>query len=118
MYYIADVTPSNVGDLALLRASVGGELVGYPDWVYEEEILSSGSAVWASEAASPVLAYLVSNTSGVPEVTITKYGADTGAYPSYHHIPYPKAGDTESSIQLWLIQTANSTSCQVGIQDS
>ena len=113
MYFINDVTFPNASNISLLWSSAMGELVGYPDWVYEEEILSSSSCVWASEVTKPVLAFLIFNSTGVPEATITEYGSGTGAYPSYRRIPYPKAGDQESSVQLWLLHTADNSSCQV-----
>ena len=112
MYFINDVTP---GSSALILVKEANEdLVGYPDWVYEEEILSAGSCVWPSDDTDPVLAFLVFNSSGVLQATITEYGADIGPFPTYTQIPYPRPGQQESTVQLMLAPAASgSASCEV-----
>ncbi|KAI6650374.1 Dipeptidyl peptidase 4 [Oopsacas minuta] len=113
MYFISDVTTSQIPDIIILYSNNLGEIAGFPDWVYEEEILSTGSCVYPSDVTDPVLAFLVFNTTGVPEATIIEYGAEIGPYPSYTLIPYPKSGDTESTVKLMLVDTTNSTTCSI-----
>ena len=82
--------------------------------MYEEEILSAGSCVWPSEDANPILAYLVFNSTGVLQATITEYGAEIGPFPSYNQIPYPRPGQQESTVQLHLASTADvNAKCEV-----
>lgn len=82
--------------------------------MYEEEILSAGSCVWPSEATDPRLAYLVFNSSGVLQSTIIEYGAEIGPFPSYTNIPYPRAGQQESTVQLMLAPTGQgNVKCEV-----
>lgn len=67
---------------------------GVPDWLYEEEILASGDAIWWSESGN-FMAYLRFDDRAVNRIYIPKY-LRSSQYPLYMEIPYPKAGVEEN----------------------
>lgn len=60
---------------------------GIPDWVYEEEVLSTDAAVWISPSGNH-MAYASFNDSAVREAVYDVYGNDS--YPEEVHLRYPK----------------------------
>lgn len=68
---------------------------GHCDWLYEEEILLSNSALWFSPTGQN-LAYLQINDSLVDSISWNNYGdyynATTNQYPQIAMIRYPKPG--------------------------
>ncbi|XP_064020222.1 dipeptidyl peptidase 4 isoform X1 [Pogoniulus pusillus] len=77
---------------------------GIPDWVYEEEMFGSHSALWWSPNGSFV-AYAVFNDTEVPLIEYSFYSEDTLQYPKIIRIPYPKAGATNPTVQLFIVDT-------------
>ncbi|XP_066470740.1 inactive dipeptidyl peptidase 10-like [Tiliqua scincoides] len=73
---------------------------GITDWLYEEEILKSGSAHWCSPDGM-WLAYLTINNSLVPKMELPQFLG--GNYPASRHYPYPKAGQPIPSVQLFVV---------------
>ncbi|WKY15626.1 hypothetical protein Q1695_000815 [Nippostrongylus brasiliensis] len=69
---------------------------GVPDWLYEEEILSSGDAIWWSDSGK-YIAYMRFDDRAVNRIYIPKY-LKGSQYPQYMEIPYPKAGVEENPI--------------------
>ncbi|CAJ0609250.1 unnamed protein product, partial [Cylicocyclus nassatus] len=69
---------------------------GVPDWLYEEEILSSGTAMWWSNSGK-YLAYLRFDDRSVSRIYIPRYNRGS-QYPQYVEIPYPKAGVEENPL--------------------
>ncbi|KJH43702.1 hypothetical protein DICVIV_10281 [Dictyocaulus viviparus] len=89
---------------------------GVPDWLYEEEILSSNDALWWSESGN-FLAYLRQvgflviyleqefDDRLVNRVYIPKYLRGS-QYPQYMEIPYPKAGveqNPQTKLYIWKV---------------
>lgn len=72
-------------------------LNGKTDWVYEEEILATDSAIWWS-ADDKQLAFLKFNETGVEELPLEKF--DQGVYPKLEYIKYPKPGNTNPRVSL------------------
>jgi dipeptidyl peptidase IV, putative (fragment) len=71
---------------------------GIPDWLYEEEILSSSDAIWWSPDGSK-LCFASFNDSLVDTVSYSIYGNDLNQpYPSIFDLKYPKVSKTASSI--------------------
>lgn len=68
----------------------GVEYNGIPDWVYEEEVLSTDAAVWISPSGKH-LAYARFNDTEVKEAVYDIYGNDL--YPQEVHLRYPKVRD-------------------------
>lgn len=83
----------------------GGENIfnGKPDWVYEEEVLESDTALWWSPNGE-YLAYLKSNDSQVPEFPIPYfvYNDYNNSYPDLLKLKYPKAGYNNPIVNVVL----------------
>ncbi|XP_072435566.1 dipeptidyl peptidase 4 isoform X3 [Chiloscyllium punctatum] len=73
---------------------------GIPDWIYEEEMLSSNNALWWSPNGI-FFAYGEFNDTHVPLIEYSFYG--DGQYPETIHIPYPKAGAIASTVRLFVV---------------
>ncbi|XP_071527492.1 dipeptidyl peptidase 4 isoform X2 [Panulirus ornatus] len=78
---------------------------GVPDWVYEEEILGSNNAMWFSPDGS-MLAYATINDTLVDTVPIPHYGA-TQQYSVVHSLRYPKPGQENPRVTLWVISLSD-----------
>lgn len=79
---------------------------GIPDWVYEEEMFSSTQGLWWSPGGKFV-AYAHFNDSQVPHIEYTWFGDHQ--YPSTVSIPYPKAGATNPTVKLFVVEADNVT---------
>ncbi|XP_033835054.1 dipeptidyl peptidase 4-like [Periophthalmus magnuspinnatus] len=79
---------------------------GVPDWVYEEEMFSSHQGLWWSPGGAFV-AYAHFNDSLVPHIEYTWFG--DGQYPKTVSIPYPKAGATNPTVKLFVVDVNNVT---------
>ncbi|GAU96755.1 hypothetical protein RvY_08152-2 [Ramazzottius varieornatus] len=78
---------------------------GIPDWLYEEEILSSDHAVWWSPD-SKYLAYLSFNDTEVQTFAFDTYGYDANPAKQYSNstkIRYPKAGTKNPAVALYIV---------------
>lgn len=82
-------------------------LNGVPDWVYEEEMFSSGQGLWWSPGGKYV-AYIESNDTEVHVIEYSWYGSNQ--YPTTVHIPYPKPGTPNPVVKLFIVDTDNVTS--------
>ncbi|XP_051786710.1 inactive dipeptidyl peptidase 10-like [Erpetoichthys calabaricus] len=99
IYYQPDVRNSS---LRLTDSGKEGAVFnGIADWLYEEEILHSHVAHWWSPDGRR-LAFLMINDSLVPRVVLPRF---TGVlYPSGYTYPYPKAGQTNPSVKLYVVK--------------
>uniref|UniRef100_A0A8C8E898 Dipeptidyl peptidase 4 n=1 Tax=Otus sunia TaxID=257818 RepID=A0A8C8E898_9STRI len=77
---------------------------GIPDWVYEEEMFGTHSALWWSPNGNFV-AYAAFNDTEVPVIEYSFYSEDTLQYPRTIRIPYPKAGAKNPTVQLFIVDT-------------
>ncbi|POI33976.1 hypothetical protein CIB84_002272, partial [Bambusicola thoracicus] len=75
---------------------------GIPDWVYEEEMFGSHSALWWSPNGNFV-AYAAFNDTEVPVIEYSFYSEDTLQYPRTIRIPYPKAGAKNPTVQFFIV---------------
>ncbi|XP_078260624.1 dipeptidyl peptidase 4 [Rhinoraja longicauda] len=75
---------------------------GIPDWVYEEEMLSTYSALWWSPNGK-FLAYGQYNDTETEAIEYSFYG--NGQYPETVSIPYPKAGSNSPTARLFVVDT-------------
>lgn len=78
---------------------------GVPDWVYEEEILGSNSAVWFSPDGR-MLAYASINDTLVDMVPIPQYGPEL-QYSLVHWLRYPKPGQENPRVTLWVVDLSD-----------
>uniref|UniRef100_A0A8C3CWV2 Dipeptidyl peptidase 4 n=1 Tax=Cairina moschata TaxID=8855 RepID=A0A8C3CWV2_CAIMO len=77
---------------------------GIPDWVYEEEMFGTHSALWWSPNGNFV-AYARFNDTEVPVIEYSFYSEDTLQYPKTIRIPYPKAGAKNPTVQFFIVNT-------------
>lgn len=81
---------------------------GITDWVYEEEIFSTHSALWWSPSGT-FLAYAQFNDTQVPPIEFSVYFDESLQYPKTVHIPYPKAGAMNPTVKFFVVNTDNLT---------
>uniref|UniRef100_A0A8C3CWW6 Dipeptidyl peptidase 4 n=1 Tax=Cairina moschata TaxID=8855 RepID=A0A8C3CWW6_CAIMO len=81
---------------------------GIPDWVYEEEMFGTHSALWWSPNGNFV-AYARFNDTEVPVIEYSFYSEDTLQYPKTIRIPYPKV------CVIYLTQKANNNNINNGL---
>jgi dipeptidyl aminopeptidase len=78
---------------------------GVPDWVYEEEVLASASALWWSPTSSHI-AYLSLDETNVPSYTVPVYNPTSNASSVVPYggdsivIKYPKPGFGNPLVQV------------------
>nr|AZO92860.1 dipeptidyl peptidase 4 [Tylonycteris pachypus] len=81
---------------------------GITDWVYEEEIFNTHSALWWSPNGT-FLAYAQFNDTEVPRIEYSVYLDESLQYPKTVHIPYPKAGAENPTVKLYVVNTDSLT---------
>lgn len=81
---------------------------GITDWVYEEEIFNTHSALWWSPNGT-FLAYAQFNDTEVPRIEFSVYFDESLQYPKTVHIPYPKAGAVNPTVKFFVVNTDNLT---------
>uniref|UniRef100_A0A8D3DVU4 Inactive dipeptidyl peptidase 10-like n=1 Tax=Scophthalmus maximus TaxID=52904 RepID=A0A8D3DVU4_SCOMX len=98
IYYQSDVKSNS---LRLTSSGKEGVIFnGMADWLYEEEILQTHVAHWWSPDGER-LAFLVLNDSLVPNMALPRF---TGmAYPKGKQYPYPKAGQPNPAVKLYVV---------------
>ncbi len=74
-------------------------ICGAADWVYEEELKLTRAFEWSPDGRS--IAYIEFNESEVPEFSMKYYRNDP--YPDTYSFKYPKVGETNSSVQVYLV---------------
>ncbi|RKO96343.1 hypothetical protein CAUPRSCDRAFT_11966, partial [Caulochytrium protostelioides] len=74
---------------------------GIADWVYEEEILASHTALWFSPDARHI-AYLKFNETDVPVYRLQKFMQSDNNYPVDLTVKYPKSGAPNPVVALWV----------------
>ncbi|XP_019778733.1 dipeptidyl peptidase 4 isoform X1 [Tursiops truncatus] len=91
---------------------------GITDWVYEEEVFSTYSALWWSPNGT-FLAYAQFNDTEVPLIEYSFYSDESLQYPKTMQIPYPKAGAVNPTVNFFVVNTntlspdINATSQQI-----
>ncbi|KAJ0005991.1 hypothetical protein NQD34_015885 [Periophthalmus magnuspinnatus] len=98
IYYQSDVKSNS---LRLTSSGKEGVIFnGIADWLYEEEILETHVAHWWSPDGER-LAFLVLNDSLVPNMVLPRFTGTT--YPRGKHYPYPKAGQPNPAVKLFVV---------------
>ncbi|CAO1442980.1 unnamed protein product [Diamesa serratosioi] len=78
---------------------------GVPDWVFEEEVLSSNSATWFSPDGKKI-AFIRFNDSKVPIMSLPVYGPAGDLafqYPQSLQVHYPKVGASNPVVHLFVV---------------
>ncbi|KAF8793470.1 Prolyl endopeptidase FAP like protein [Argiope bruennichi] len=102
VYYMSDV---NAKPRQLTKTGIDGIIFnGIPDWVYEEEILSSSNAIWWSKDGKK-LSFASFNDTDVDILQYPHYGSYSdvnNVYPELMSLRYPKAGKTNPNFTIWV----------------
>jgi dipeptidyl-peptidase-4 len=86
-------------------------LNGLPDWVYEEELNVSKTFTWSPNGK--YLAYMRFDESNVKEFSMTMWG---DLYPGEYRYKYPKAGEDNSIIEIYVYDTENDKTEKIEIK--
>ncbi|XP_052674491.1 dipeptidyl peptidase 4-like isoform X7 [Crassostrea angulata] len=108
IYYMADPWDQQ-SKLEVIEEDPGTPEIsnGIPDWVYEEEIISSDNALWWSPEGDKVL-YAVFNDSRVRRYYYPYYGQESDAYGTDKRIYYPKPGYPNPTFTLKIRKLGSS----------
>lgn len=91
---------------------VKNELInGMCDWVYEEEFGFSKAFQWSPDGR--FIAYYEFNEKAVKEFSITKY--EGSLYPTEERFKYPKAGEENSKVNIFIYHVARDMKVKVDI---
>jgi dipeptidyl-peptidase-4 len=110
--YIVNVTTGS--EKAVTNSGKFNAIIhGVCDWVYEEEFSFSQAFQWSPD--SKKIAYYTFDETKVPEYNMQMWGS---LYPQDYRFKYPKAGETNSIVNLSVYQLDNSktTSVDVGTE--
>lgn len=77
---------------------------GIPDWVYEEEFSFSRAFEWSPDSRR--VAWIRFDESEVPEYTVQYF---TGLYPENYTYKYPKVGEKNSVVSVWIQDVSSLT---------
>ncbi|KAK0152510.1 Inactive dipeptidyl peptidase 10 [Merluccius polli] len=107
IYYQSDVQSNS---LRLTSSGKEGVIFnGIADWLYEEEVLQTHVAHWWSPDGER-LAFLVLNDSLVPNMVLPRFTGMT--YPRGKQYPYPKAGQANPLVKLYVVNLYGPTHTQ------
>jgi len=94
---------------------------GAPDWVYEEEFSFNKAFAWSPD--SKKLAFMKFNEEGVKTFDMTVYKGEApeidenGLYPGEYSFKYPKAGEANSVVEVYVYDIKAKQSIQVDTGD-
>ncbi len=95
-FYVKDLTENTT-----IQITTDGEdrkiINGTTDWVYEEELDITKGFSWSDDGS--YIVYMRFDESNVKEYSMTKWGK---LYPEEHKYKYPKAGESNSIVDLFL----------------
>jgi dipeptidyl-peptidase-4 len=83
---------------------------GAPDWVYEEEFSFSKAWHWNEDGTQ--IAFMKFDESKVKEYNMPTYGS---LYPDEYRYKYPKAGEENSTVSVWIYNTLTKSSTKVDV---
>jgi len=86
-------------------------LNGLPDWVYEEELNISKTFTWSLNGK--YLAFMRFDESNVKEFSMTIWGE---LYPEEYKYKYPKAGEDNSVVDIYIYDTENAQTEKINIK--
>lgn len=86
---------------------------GISDWVYEEEFSVVRMFDW--NASGTQLAYVKFDETEVPEYSMDIYG--TGLYPTQEKFKYPKAGEKNAEVSLYIYSTLTKQTNEIDLSE-
>ncbi|KAI9203272.1 dipeptidyl peptidase IV N-terminal region-domain-containing protein [Polychytrium aggregatum] len=109
------VTVDSTVEVRLTHDGSKNIINGISDWVYEEEVLSSHSALWFSPDSTHV-AYLKFNETSVPEYHLELFETKgAGSYPKEVSVKYPKAGAHNPIVTLHIATPSSSNASSLDL---
>jgi len=103
----------NLIDNSLTQVTTDGKqntiINGSTDWVYEEEFEVTKAFYWSPKGTK--IAYLKFDESAVKDFTMDYY--EGGTYPNPYTFKYPKAGEDNSKLSLFMYNLADKTTSEV-----
>lgn len=88
---------------------------GRTDWVYEEEVLMSDSALWWNDAGTK-LAFLKIDNTDVGSLPLEKFS--NGMFPTVEEIKYPKPGEKNPKLTMYIYDVLQDKIAVVDRDDS
>jgi dipeptidyl-peptidase-4 len=105
---------SNGKETAVTSDGKKNEIInGLPDWVYEEEFTMFQAYQWSTDGSK--IAYMKFNEKDVPSFTMPLYKG--GLYPTNDVFKYPKVGEKNSIVSLWVYDVQAGTTSQVDLKN-
>ncbi len=108
----------NLADLKetqITNTGVKNNLInGMCDWVYEEEFGFTKALFWSPD--SKKIAFYVFNESAVKEYNMQLWNGSKTSYPDDYKFKYPKAGEANSEVNLYIhhLETAKNVKVDIG----
>ena len=110
--YVQNLTNNNVTQLTL--DGIKNNIInGMSDWVYEEEFGFTRAFYWSPD--SKKIAFIRFDESKVPEFTMQSYKGEM--YPENETFKYPKVGENNSEVTVWVYEFARGKSVKADIGD-
>ncbi len=107
--FITDLT--TMTERAITTDGRRNEIInGACDWVYEEEFSFAKAFEWSPDGAK--LAYYRFDESRVPEYNMQIWG---DLYPKDYGYKYPKAGEANSVVQIWVHHLATNQKTKIDV---
>ncbi|XP_072379446.1 inactive dipeptidyl peptidase 10 isoform X2 [Diabrotica undecimpunctata] len=108
-------TPTSHTGYRVTHTAVPGVVShGVPDWLYEEEILGTNSAIWMSRDGM-LMVFASFNDSLVEELRFPWYGSikDGRLYPDIRSLRYPKPGTRNPQVVLTVADLADTSNIKM-----
>jgi dipeptidyl-peptidase-4 len=109
--YVKDI-PSGKITSVTTDGKVNEIINGTTDWVYEEEFSITKAYDWSPSGR--YIAYLKFNESDVKDFTMTYY---KDLYPDLYTFKYPKAGEDNSIVELYVFDTETNNTEKIALGD-
>lgn len=108
--YVKDLT--NGKEIAITSDGEWNHIInGMCDWVYEEEFEFTKAFQWSPDGK--YIAYYRFDESEVREFSMDYYGGRL--YPKQYQFKYPKAGEKNSDVEIYIYSLENSKSVKIDI---
>lgn len=110
--FIYDLTNNNVKQITN-DGKKNFIINGTSDWVYEEELGLTKAFSWSTD--SKKFAFMKFDESKVKEMDLTFYGE---LYPTQSAYKYPKAGEDNSIVTVWVYDLSDSKTTKVDVGEN
>ena len=106
-------------EISVTKDGEAGKIInGIPDWAYEEEFGATRYFEWSPD--SKMLAYIKFDETKVPEFSFQLYNRNPNEdgitlYPNSLKFKYPKAGDKNSEIKVFVYEDFNKNTREITV---